>query len=484
MDSPPGRNGECSPGTVSGRSSRNPAPLRYVKSNKSETLPYKLLLCSLVAIAAYPQTPAKQAAAKVPPPGVIRSINVEGARIYSASEVKNILGLTIGGRAANDLFRAAQARLLQTDLFSNVEYSFRFSYAKPPQYDVTFKVSEYDQLFPLTFEDLGVPGDALRAYLRQHVLLYNDQIPPTTPVLQRYTDAAQTFIAQSKPQLKVKAFVDSDDPAHPKVVIRPDRPLPRISGVVIAGNKAIETPVLMRAINEVAYGQRLSDDSLKMLLNRTVKPLYAAKGYVAVTFPKIQIEKSKEDEGYMVHLTIQEGPVFTFGSSSFRGGSFTPDDIRAMMHYKKGDAFDVSKAEQLRAAIAKSLRHDGHLNAQVAFQQEEDDKHDMVNLAYTIVPGPVYTFRTLEIHGLDIEGEPAVRKLWAPKVGQPFDPDYPEYFLKRVREMGLFDNLGSTRSTYTPDESTHTVLVSLFFGGAEGEKQKERERTGGAPGPF
>ncbi|HEX6545630.1 MAG TPA: POTRA domain-containing protein [Bryobacteraceae bacterium] len=446
-------------------------------------MPYKLLLCFLLAGVAYPQT-VKQAPAKTPPPGIIHAINIEGARIYSVSAIKNVLGLSIGGPASNDIFRAAQARLLQTDLFSNIEYNFRFSYSKPPQYDVTFKISEYDQLFPLTFEDLGVPADALRAYLRQHVTLYNDQILATNPVLQRYTEAAQAFIAQSKPELKVKAFVDSDDPAHPKVVIRPDRPLPRISGVVITGNKAIETPVLMRAINEVAYGQRLSDESLKLLLNKTVKPLYAAKGYVAVTFPKIQIEKSTEDEGYMVHLTIQEGPVFTFGSSAFRGGSFTPDDIRAMMHYKKGDVFDVSKAEQLRAAIAKSLRHDGHLNAQVTFQQEEDDKHNMVNLAYSIVPGPVYTFQTLEIHGLDIEGEPAIRKLWAPKPGKPFDPDYPEYFLKRVREMGLFDNLGSTRSTYTPDESTHTVLVSLFFGGKEGEKQKERERTGGASGRF
>jgi outer membrane protein assembly factor BamA len=433
-----------------------------------------------VALGAYPQA-AKQAPAKIPPPGVIHSINIEGARLYRVPDIKSVLGLSIGGSASNDIFRAAQARLLQTDLFSNVEYSFRFSYSKPPQYDVTFKISEYDQLFPLTFEDLGVPSDALRNYLRQHVTLYNDQIPPTSPILQRYTDAAQAFVAQSKPQLKVKAFVDSDDPEHPKVVIRPDRPLPRISGVVITGNKAIETPVLMRAINEVAYGQRLSDDSLKLLLDKTVKPLYAAKGYVAVTFPKIQIEKSKEDEGYLVHLTIQEGPVFTFGSSSFRGGNFTPDDIRAMMHYKKGDAFDVTKAEELRAAIAKSLRRTGHLNAQVTFQQEEDDKHDMVNLAYNIVPGPVYTFQTLEIHGLDIEGEPAIRKLWAPKPGKPFDPDYPDYFLKRVREMGLFDNLGSTRSTYTPNESTHTVVVDLFFGGKEGERQKERERTSGTP---
>jgi outer membrane protein assembly factor BamA len=453
-------------------------------------LQHKLFFCCLLFSYAYGQSD-KGAATKALPPGVIRSINIEGASLYKIADIEKVLELRVGENASNAIFRVAQTKLLQTDLFSSVEYSFRFSLSKPPQYDVTFKVSEYDQIFPLQFEDLGVSNDALRAYLRGHIALYNDRIPPTDPVMRRYTAAAQDFVAQTKPALKIKAFVVSDNPDHPQVVIRPDKPLPRIAGVTVAGNKAIETPVLMRAINEVAFGQRLSDDSLRLLINRTVKPLYGAKGYVAVTFPKIQVEKSSENEGYIVHLTIQEGPLFRFGSSAFRGGSFMPDDIRGMMHYKRGDPFDVSKAEQLRASLAKSLRHDGHLDAQVVFSQNEDDKNDAVNLAYSITPGPVYTFQTLEVHGLDIESEPAVRKLWAPKPGNAFDPAYPEYFLKRVREMGLFDNLGSTRSTFTPNESSHTVIVSLFFGGAAGEKQKAKEKglpnpsdTSSQPNPF
>ena len=453
-------------------------------------LRHKLFFCCFLASCAYGQS-NKGVAAKTPPPGVIRAINIEGASIYNVSDIRKVLGLTVGGSATNAVFRAAQGKLLQTDLFSNVEYSFRFNVSKPPQYDVTFKVSEYDQLFPLQFEDLGVSDDALKGYLRDHISLYNDRIPPTDPVLRRYTEAAQDFVSQTKPAMKIKAFVVSDNPDHPQVVIRPDKPLPRIAGVTVTGNKAIETPVLMRAINEVAFGQRLSDDSLRLLMNRTVKPLYAAKGYVAVTFPKMLVEKSPENEGYIVHLTIQEGPLFHFGSSAFRGGSFMPDDIRGMMHYKRGDPFDVSKAEQLRAALAKSLLHDGHLDAQVVFSQNEDDKDDTVNLAYSITPGPVYTFQTLEVHGLDIESEPAIRKLWAPKPGKAFDPAYPELFLTRVREMGLFDNLGSTRSTFTPNESSHTVIVSLFFGGAAGEKQKAKEQglpnpsdTSSHPNPF
>ncbi len=437
------------------------------------------LVCCFACLAGAQTT--KSAKAASPPPGVIHSVTVQGNKRYQTADILKVLDLKKGAPASPEVFKAAQGRLLATDLFSAAEYEFRYSFTKPAQYDVTYKVGEFDQVYPLQFEELGVPDDALRRYLETHVPLYNDRIPPTEPVLRRYTAAAQAFVAQTKPALKVKASVSSDDPNNPVVIIAPDRPLPRITGVVIAGNKAIETPVLQRALNDVAVGQRLSDTGVEQILNRTIKPLYAAKGYVAVTFPKVDTEKSKENEGYIVHVQIQEGPVFHFGTSAFRGGQFTADDIRSMMHYQKGQVFDGNKAEQLRHDISDSLRRQGHLTANVDLSREEDDKNLAINLIYTITPGAVYTFQTLNIHGLDIESEPQIRKLWGEKPGKPFNPDYPDFFLKRVRDMGLFDNLGSTRSTFKPEESTHTVEVNLFFTGAQGERKKARDA--GLPPP-
>jgi outer membrane protein insertion porin family len=417
-----------------------------------------------------------------PPPGVIHSVTVEGNKLYQTSDILKVLALKPGTPATPEGFKAAQGRLLATDLFSNAAYDFRFSLGKPAQYDVTYKVSEFDQVFPLQFEELGVPDDALRSYLRTHVPLYSDKIPPTDNVLHRYASAAQQFVVETNPALKVKAYVSPDNPEHPVVIIGPDRPAPRVAGVEVSGNQAIETPVLQRALNDVAVGQRLSDGGIHQILDKTLKPMYAAKGYMAVTFPKIDTEKSKENEGYVVRVQIQEGPVFRFGTSAFRGGEFTADDIRPMMHYQKGEVFDATKAEQLRHDVAESLRRKGHLNANVDLNRDEDDKNLTINLAYVIVPGPVYTFQTLNVHGLDIESEPQIRKLWGEKPGKPFNPDYPDFFLKRVREMGIFDNLGSTRSKFTPEDSTHTVMVDLFFNGAQGEIKKARQQGQPTPG--
>src|SRR3954469_5970708 len=99
------------------------------------------LCCFARLIAAQATHSAKEPA---PPACVIRSVIVEGNKLYSRTEILKVLGLNAGDTASLDSFRAAQSRLLATDLFSNVAYEFRFTTTKPAQYDVTYKLSEYE----------------------------------------------------------------------------------------------------------------------------------------------------------------------------------------------------------------------------------------------------------------------------------------------------------------------------------------------------
>ena len=73
-----------------------------------------------------------------------------------------------------------------------------------------------------------------------------------------------------------------------------------------------------------------------------------------------------------------------------------------------------------------------------------DDKSLTVDVVLKFDKGPQYKFGKLTIQGLDLEGEPAVRKMWGVAEGRPFNALYPNYFLDRVREDGIFDGLGET----------------------------------------
>jgi hypothetical protein len=72
----------------------------------------------------------------------------------------------------------------------------------------------------------------------------------------------------------------------------------------------------------------------------------------------------------------------------------------------------------------------------------------------------------LTLVGLDLNGEAEINRIWALKEGKVFNPEYPDVFLGRIREEGLFDNLGKTKADVKVNEETHTADVTLTFGGA------------------
>jgi heme-binding NEAT domain protein len=55
--------------------------------------------------------------------------------------------------------------------------------------------------------------------------------------------------------------------------------------------------------------------------------------------------------------------------------------------------------------------------------------------------------------------------------------DYPDRFLKVVREEGVLDNLGKTQVDAKVDEVAHAVDVTLVFNGTLSEKAKKRREA-------
>jgi outer membrane protein assembly factor BamA len=418
---------------------------------------------------------ADTTAKKQPPPGILKSLTIRGNHLYSADDIAKTTGLHLKQRVTAPVLEAVRQKLLATDLFTNVTDTYRYT-GNPLQYDVTMEIEENQQLFPMVFERFPVAPEAIRQYLHEHVPLYADRIPGTDTVLHRYAAAVQAFVAQTDPALKVKAQVSNDDPKQLTVLFTPNTPAPTIAQVLVSGNQAVDTGTILRAVNSVAIGVPLTDARLKMILDGAIKPLYAAKGYPAVSFPKVETEKAKENLGMVVKVQIQDGPQFKFGAIRFHGSGLDEEEIRSNIPFKPGQVFDGSKVDNFRLDLAHRLRRQGLLDASVTTETQADDSKRVVNVAYNVVPGEPYHFQKLDIQGLDVATQPAIEKLWGEKPGKPFNPDYSEFFLKRVQEMGLFDNLADTRSDYTADSSTHGVTVHLYFKGGKSRQQMQREK--------
>ena len=101
-----------------------------------------------------------------------------------------------------------------------------------------------------------------------------------------------------------------------------------------------------------------------------------------------------------------------------------------------------------------------------------------MDLALRVDAGEQYVMGKLTVVGLDLNGEAEINRIWIIKEGKPFDAEYPDYFLARVRQEGMFENLGETRPETKVDQQKHTVDVTLRFAGATKGEGPERRRGG------
>ena len=433
------------------------------------------LACCL-ALAAVAQQPGTDAApAKEPPAGVLHSISVKGNKLYTAEAIERVYGLKIGQHVTGAIFEAARKRLLAAELFNNVSDDFRYT-GRPPQYDLTIEVSENDLVYPMRFERLGVDHEALRDYLKEHVELFADRIPGSQAVLARYTAAIQEFARKTDPAMRVKAQVLNESASQLSVLFAPDAPIPTIAQFLVTGNDAIDTGTLLRAINDVAIGAPFTEARIQQILDGAVKRVYAAKGYMGVTFPKIDSERSKTNLGYIVKAQIQEGPVYKVGAIRFHGSELDQDEIRSTISFKPGEIYNGDRVESFRTDLSHRMVRRGYLDIKVDNETKVDDAKHVVEVTYNIIPGSLYTFKSLDIQGLDLVSEPVIQKLWGEKPGKPFNPDYPQFFLDRVKEQGLFDNLADMRSDYTADPASHGVVVHLYFKGGKAKPETTHDR--------
>jgi outer membrane protein insertion porin family len=401
------------------------------------------------------------------------ALTVIGNKHFRPAQIIAASGLKTGQLVRKADFDAARRRLLETGAFESVGYEYKPSAAKNG-YDASFDVVEVALMYPYRFEDLPAPDAALREILRKHEPLLGDEIPATREVLGRYERTLTEFLAG---KVQVQGRLSNEFPGEPAIVFRPAGERPRISEVHFTGNDTLGTKDLTMKFADVAVGAEFSEASVRRILDASIRPLYEARGRIRVAFPKIVAEPSKEAgvNGVSVTVAIDEGPAYTLGAVHFAGvDAKQSKEFEALASFHQGETANFDEIQAGINKIAKRYKSNGYLHAFVRVERTIHDQERTVDLTITPEAGPRYSFGKLAIEGLDLIGEPAVRKLWGERAGKPFDPDFPDAFLKQIRDAAMFDNLGEASAETKIDEASRTVDVTLLFRGAKPQDANRR----------
>jgi outer membrane protein insertion porin family len=397
----------------------------------------------------------------------IESLHVEGNRNYTAAQILAVAGLKVGQLAGKSDFETAHDRLVATGMFETVGYKFAPG-GDQHGYAASFQVMEAQPAYPIRFDDLGATEKEITDYLRGKDPLFAPRLAATKPVLERYRQWVQEYVtAHNGKDTVIAKVTPAGAPAGPGefvILFRPARLDPAVAEVAFEGNQAIPTTALQNAIAEVAVGLPYKEEAFRQCLDSSIRPLYDARGRVRVAFTKLTVEKAKDVQGLAVKVTLEEGGTYDLGSVRIEGAPhFEPARLLKTGKFKTGDLADFDEIGKGVDRIRKVLAHEGYMRNDVQIARKIDDAKKTVSLVMHVEEGPQFLFGKLRIEGLDLNGESAIRKMWTHQEGTPYNPDYPDYFLKHVHEEGLFDNLGETRAETKIDDKTHIVNVTLNF---------------------
>jgi outer membrane protein assembly factor BamA len=425
--------------------------------------------------AAAAQTSRSKKPATRPDKWPIENLTVEGNHNYTQAQILAVVGLKIGQLAGKPDFEAARERLVASGRFENVGYKFAPSGDKNG-YAASFQVVEAEPAYPIHFEDLGVPDKDLDAYLRSKDPLFAPRLAATKQVLDLYRGWVQEFLAARQADDKVLARVWPIAPNDYVILIRPARGDPAVAQVSFEGNQVIPESALQGAIAEVAIGMPYKEDRFRQYLDSSIRPLYDARGRVRVAFTKVVAEKATDVEGLAVKVTLDEGVTYDLGTVRIEGAPhFEPAHLLKTAKIKTGGLADFGEVGNGVDRVKKALAHQGYLRNDVQIVRHIDDAKKIVNVVLHVDEGPQFLFRTLTVEGLDLNGESAIRKVWTEKSGTPFNPDYPAYVLRYIKEQSMFDNLGETHADTKIDEKAHEVDVTLTFKYAPPVEKKKKQ---------
>ena len=447
-----------------------------------------LLLAQAPAAAPRKPVPPRPAASKVKPAVaaaqaattfLIRTLRVEGARQLPVEGILTVAGLKIGMVAEAPLFEAARERLLATGLFEQAGYRYTPT-ADNTGYDAVLLVTEIVPLLPYRFEELELTPAALTQALRQADPLFGDRLSATPVALKRYGVILTAALKAAGQEIPVAGRVMADG-AGLVLVFRPDVPEPTISQVGFSGNEVLPTALLQTTINGTAIGGIYKEERMREYLNNAIRPLYEARGRVAVTFSKITSTTNPENKGLDVMVEVLEGPSFDLGEVKVVAGGEDVTDLERAAGLKSGDLANMDNVQEALTRVRTALRKLGYVKNEVTLERRpvaaaKPEEKSLLHLTFQVKPGPQYRFRKLEIAGLDILNEPQLRKMWALETGQAFNGDYPDFFLKRVRDDGLFDDLGETKAVVALDDAALRADVKLVFGKAERKPAPKKKR--------
>src|ERR1700736_1676957 len=406
------------------------------------------------------------------PTATLKAIRAEGASHLNQSQVVALSGLSVGSAVGKQDLQSAADRLVQTGLFSNVNYAFQ---SKEDGLYLTFKLVEAPRI-PAYFDNIPWFSDGeLAEAIRKVLPFYDGTVPEGGATVDQVASILTDLIASRGVNMKVEYQVISNPLGEGTVQEF------RIADVVLQiakiefGDPALASwKELQQHLGEL-QGKTYSRMVIDLFLAEQVKPIYLQKGFLRAKLgpPEIRLSgnpNQKLPDHIPIFVPITPGPVYRWKGVQWSGNTVLSGfTMSALIGMKDGDVANGLAIEAAWTRVQEQYGHRGYLDAKVEPVADDDDQAHTVSYRINISEGRPYKFGKLVLTGMSPTGEKRLRAAWPILSGDIFDKTkYEDILLKlQVHREQIFVDLPvhfeSVGHWLQTDPETGMVDVLLDF---------------------
>lgn len=374
------------------------------------------------------QTPA-------PSTAVLDDIRIEGLKTLSPDQVVTMSQLAKGSQVGKADLQAAADRLLQTGMFSKVNYSYK---AVAELLTVTFQLEESRRV-PIYFDNFPWFADSeLDDAIRKKLPFFDSTLPEGGAVVDQAADAVKDLLASHKLEVTVEHQLLAAPLGNGDVQeFHTEGAAFQIASVEFSDPSLSNNHTVQQQLSDVR-GKPFSRMAIDLFLSEQLRPLYLQQGYLRAKLgpPEVRLTgnpNQKLPDQIPVFIPVTPGDVYHWKEASVSGNSALSDiTLTNDLGLKLGDVANGMQIEAGLDRMREDYGHLGYLDAKTDAVPAYDDQAHTVSYAISVAEGPQYRFNTMVLTGLSVAAENRLHQMWSLEPGAVFDKTVFEQLLTKL----------------------------------------------------
>jgi outer membrane protein insertion porin family len=411
---------------------------------------------------------------QTPPPAtvILHEIRTEGLKTLTSDQVIAMCQLAKESQVGKADLQAAADRLLQTGMFSKVNYSFK---TVGEALAVTYQLEESHRV-PIYFDNFPWFADSeLRDTIRTKLPFFDGTLPEDGAVVEQAADAVKELLAVHKLEVTVEHQLLAAPLAEGNVQeFHAEGAAFYIASVEFSDPQLSANHTVQQQLSDVR-GKPFSRMTIDLFLSEQLRPLYLQQGYLRAKLgpPEVRLTgnpNQKLPDQIPVFIPIVPGDIYRWKLVTVSGNSALSDiTIGRDLALKPGDVANGMTIEAGLDQIREDYGHFGYLDAKVDAAPVYDDQAHTVSYTLSVSEGPQYRFNEMILTGLSPAAESRLHQMWSLEPGTVFDKTTYEQLLTKLQshpaevfgDLALhYDKVGHWLRT---DPDKRTVVVLLDF---------------------